>query len=290
MLAQFAEMRGAEIRRNVSYGDPAEMAEVLDVSVPSGAGPFPVAILVHGGGWTSGDKSGSDHPGDGADISAWFQPLTDAHFTWFSINYRLAPEHPWPAAIDDVQTAIRWVKAHAAEYKGDPRRIALFGHSAGGHLVCLAAVLADDTTRVQAVLGFAPVTDFEFELPRRGGLSASLQALFHQPKEVTPVSLALLRKTAPISYVKPGLPPFLLLQGDADRTVPIQETLNFQAKLQQNGDTADLIVIHGAPHRLLDWSHFDATYPDRMLAWLNKYIGDGPTQAPPPAGSTIRPH
>jgi alpha-L-fucosidase 2 len=259
---------------DIEYGCADGESLRLDASVPDGAGPFPVAILVHGGGWSAGDKRGTDKPGSSADISPWFAPLTAAKFTWFSINYRLAPAHRWPACFEDVQTAIRWVKAHAAEYRGDPRRIALFGHSAGGQLVCLAAVLAQADTRVQAVVGFAPVTDFEQELPMRGGLSTSLQALHGRPKEVTPEALALLRETSPINHVKPGLPPFLLLHGDADKTVPYQQSLNFQVKLQAKGVTCDLITIPGAPHRLTEWNQFDATYSDRMMVWLRKVLDD----------------
>ncbi|HET7535264.1 MAG TPA: alpha/beta hydrolase, partial [Candidatus Didemnitutus sp.] len=131
----------AGLHPDIEYGRADGVSLKLDVSVPEGEGPFPVAILVHGGGWSSGDKAGSDKPGNGADITPWFAPLTTAKFTWFSINYRTAPEHRWPACFEDVQTAIRWVKAHAKEFKGDPNRIAILGHSAGGHLACLAGVL-----------------------------------------------------------------------------------------------------------------------------------------------------
>jgi acetyl esterase/lipase len=264
----------ARLVTDIEYGRAGGESLRLDACVPEGAGPFPVAILVHGGGWSNGDKRGTDKPGSAADISPWFEPLTTAGFTWFSINYRLAPAHRWPACFEDVQTAIRWVKAHAAEYHGDPRRIVLFGHSAGGHLVCLAGVLAQEDTRVQAVLGFAPVTEFEQELPIRGGLSTSLQNLFGRPKEVTPEALAQLRETSPLNHVKPGLPPFLLLHGDADKSVPYQQSLNFQAKLKANGVTCDLITIPGAPHRLTGWSKIDPTYSARMIAWLRQVLAE----------------
>jgi acetyl esterase/lipase len=283
----------AEIRRDVEYGRVGESPLLLDANIPDGTGPFPVAILVHGGGWSSGDKAGSDKPGNGADITPWFAPLTAANFTWFSLNYRLAPASRWPACFEDVQTAIRWVKAHAAEFKGDPARIALFGHSAGGHLACLAATLATPDTRVQAVVGFAPVTDFEYELPARGGLSPSLQNLFDQPKEVKPASLALLRETAPVNHVTPGLPPFLLLHGDADKTVPLQESVNFQAKLKASGVSCDLMVIPGAPHRLTEWARCDPNYAGRMIAWLRRTLGVAPATeavpAPSPSGAVPAP-
>jgi acetyl esterase/lipase len=259
--------------RDIEYGQAGGESLKLDVHVPGeGEGPFPVAILIHGGGWSGGDKSGSDRPGSGADITPWFEPLTKAKFTWFSINYRLAPQHRWPACFDDVQTAIRWVKAHAVEYCGDPQRIALFGHSAGGHLAFLAAVLADSDTRVHAVVGYAPVTDFEQELPIRGGLSKSLQQLHDRPPEVTPDALELLRATSPITHLSPGAPPFLILHGDQDRTVPLQQSLNFQAQARVTGNLCDMIVLPGAGHRLTDWHTHMPDYADRVVAWLFKHF------------------
>jgi alpha-L-fucosidase 2 len=261
----------AELKKDVEYGRAGDVPLRLDVSVPDGPGPYPVAILVHGGGWSRGDKSGN--PGDSADITPWFAPLTAAHFTWFSIDYRLAPAHRWPACLDDVQTAIRWVKAHAAEFKGDPQRIALFGHSAGGHLVCLAAVVAGEDTRVQAVVGCAAVTNHEQDLPQRGGLSTSLQALLNRPKEVTPESRALLRELSPLDHIHGGLPPFLLIHGDADKTVPYQQSLDFQAALRAAGGVCDLITIPGAPHALQNWNKLDPGYEARMIAWLRAQLG-----------------
>jgi acetyl esterase/lipase len=274
-LAASTVARPAELKTNVEYGQAAGEHLLLDVSVPDGAGPFPVAILVHGGGWNRGDKGGSTTPGDNADISPWFGPLTDAKFAWFSINYRLAPKNQWPACLEDVQTAIRWVKAHAAEYKGDPQRIALFGHSAGGHLVCLAATLVGDDTRVQAIVGFAAVTDHEQDLVQRGGLSTSLQKLLNRPKEVTPESLAMIREISPINHVRPGLPPFLLIHGDADKSVPYQQSINFQAKLRAAGVPCELITVKGAPHSLIEGVKIDPSYREPMIAWLRQTLGAG---------------
>jgi len=266
---------GADLKRDIEYGRAGGEVLRLDASVPDGTGPFPVAILVHGGGWSRGDKGGSSTPGDSADITPWFGLLNDAKFTWFSINYRLAPQNRWPACLEDVQAAIRWVKAHAADYKGDPRRIVLFGHSAGGHLVCLAATLAGDDTRVQAVVGFAPVTDHEQDLVQRGGLSTSLQNLLNQPKEVTPESRAMLHEISPINHVKAGLPPFLIVQGDADKTVPYQQSLNFIARLKENGVPCELITVKGAPHGLLLWDSADPSYRQKLLSWLNRQVRQG---------------
>ncbi len=280
-LAAFSAVSlfAGEILRDIEYGQASGETLLLDAHIPDSPGPHPIAILVHGGGWSRGDKSGSDKPGDGADITPWFAPLTAANFSWFSINYRHAPAHRWPAALEDVQTAIRWVKTHATHYRGDPQRIALFGHSAGGHLVCLAATLADDSTRVQAVVGFAPVTDFETDVAHRGGqLSTSLQALFNLPATPTPASLARLREASPLTHAKPSLPPFLLLHGDADKTVRIEQSLAFQKKLQAAGVRCDLITLPGAPHGLLTWPQFLPDYPQRLTGWLRENLAAATAQ------------
>jgi acetyl esterase/lipase len=254
---------------DLEYGTAAGEKLLFDVNVPAGEGPFPVAILVHGGGWSGGDKAAAE---GGAGIAPMFTALTGAHYVWFSINYRLAPKHRWPACLDDVLTAIRWVKANAAAFGGDPERIALFGHSAGGHLVCQAATVVDDSVRVQAVVGYAPVTNHEQDLPVRGGLSPSLQNLLNRPKEVTPESLGLLRAISPLNHVRPGLPPFLLIHGDADKTVPIQQSYDFQEKLRANGVVCDLHVLPGAPHRLSEWEKAAPGYSAPLLAWLKQHL------------------
>ncbi len=276
--AQSPALPGGELKQDIEYGVAGGESLKLDVFVPDGAGPFPVAILVHGGGWSRGDKHRVP-AGDAADIAPWFAPLSRAKFAWFSINYRLAPKHRWPACLDDVQTAIRWVKAHAAEYKGDPNRIALFGHSAGGHLVCQAAVLAAPDTRVQAVVGFAAVTDHEQDSDRRGGLSTSLQALLDRPKEITPDALAVLRDLSPLNHVKPGLPPFLLVHGTADQSVPYEQSLAFQKKIRAAGGVCDLITIPGAPHAFATWRTLAPDYEQQMIDWLRVKLGGADADA-----------
>jgi alpha-L-fucosidase 2 len=265
-------MARAEVKSDIEYGRVGDVSLKLDVSVPDGEGPFPAVIIVHGGGWSGGDKQ--------QDITPLFQPLTDAKYVWFSINYRLAPTHRWPACFEDVKTAIGWVKAHAADYKADAERLAIAGHSAGGHLAFLAAEQNEATKRVQAVIGLAPVTDFEQDLEQRGGLSTSLQALLDRPQQVTDESRQILKRIGAINHIKPGLPPFLLIQGSADRTVQPIQSQNFVAKLKEANVPADLIVLNGAMHRVTQWDDFDASWKARMVAWLNKTLKSKPQGAP----------
>jgi acetyl esterase/lipase len=255
----------ANVQTNIEYGQVGDTHLLLDACAPDGSGPYPVVIIVHGGGWSSGDKE--------RDITPLMQPLTNAGFTWFSINYRLAPKNRWPACFEDVQTAIRWVKANAGRYKGDTQHIAILGHSAGGHLVCLAAVLADASTQVQAVVGLAPVTDFEQDTAKRGGvISTSLQNLLNRPKQPDDQTHQLLKDYSPINHVKPDLPPFLLMQGDADKTVALSMTQSFQEKLKENGDHCDLITVPGAPHAVTSWGKFDPKFADKLTAWLRQTL------------------
>src|SRR5689334_16842911 len=117
----------AGLEGDIEYGKAADVSLKLDAWIPEGNGPFVAVNLVHGGGWNHGDK---------ADNFRWvFEPLSKAGFAWFSVNYRLAPKYLYPAAIDDVLLAVKYVEAHAAEYRVDPKRIALSGESAGGHIV-----------------------------------------------------------------------------------------------------------------------------------------------------------
>lgn len=258
----------ARIVRDVEYGRVGDVSLKLDACTPPGEGPFPVAILVHGGGWSGGSKSGSDKPGNGADITPWFSTFTDAGCVWFSIDYRMLPTHLWPAQLEDTQTAIRWVKAHAAEYGGDPSRIVIVGHSAGGHIALQAAVLGTGDTAVQAAIGYAPVSDLEFDAQVRGGASTGLQQLFGVPRDLTPESRKILLAGSPGSYIKPGLPPMLLVHGDADRTVAIAMTRRFEEKMLAAGNVCDVLVLPRAQHGLLGWDKIAPGYRAQVAEWL----------------------
>jgi len=251
-------------RMNIEYGEAGGEKLLLDAHVPAGNGKFPVVIIVHGGGWMTGDRE--------KDIVPVFAPVA-ANFTWFTISYRLAPTNRWPACIDDVETAIRWVKKHATEYKGDPDRIALLGYSAGGHLVTFAGTQTNEDIRVQAIAALAPPTDLVADNERRGGLSPSMKALFgYDTTNIDDPVRAVLKENSPSTYVQPGLPPFLILQGSADKTVPPGQSLAFQEKLKAAGVTCDFIMIHGGQHRIADWVKFDPEWQGKLIAWLNEKL------------------
>ena len=279
--APSVDPRFGATQRNIVYGEAGGEKLLLDVHIPAGEGKFPVALIVHGGGWMTGDKE--------TDIVPVFAPVA-TNFTWFTINYRLAPESRWPACYEDVQTAIRWVKQHAGEFKGDTNRIALLGYSAGGQLATLAgtrsglhhpfgsalrflhlATPADES--VQAVVGFAPPTDLVADNERRGGLSVSMKNLFGlDTTNITHDVRKVLKQNSPLTYVQPGLPPFLIVQGSADKTVPVNQSLAFQEKLKAAGVSCNMIVIPEAQHRIADWKKFDPEWQGKLMAWLNEKL------------------
>src|SRR3954449_894847 len=114
-------------KTDVEYSRPDGKPLLLDIHVPEGKGPFPAAIVVHGGGFDQGTKTSY--------VGPWLEVLTKANFAWFSIDYRMAPAYRFPQPVDDVNAAIRWVKANAKTYNVDSSKIALSGESAGAYLI-----------------------------------------------------------------------------------------------------------------------------------------------------------
>jgi alpha-L-fucosidase 2 len=259
--------RADELRKDIEYATVDGESLKLDANVPDGTGPFPVVLVIHGGGWSRGAKAEGMKPLLG--------PLTDDGFTWFSIDYRLAPAHHWPACIDDVRTAIRWVKAHAAEYKGDPQRIALLGYSAGGHLAAFAAATAEDDTRVQAVVLFAGPTSLEDDVKFKKGLSTSLQGLFGHGVDIDDDFAKVLHDASANNFVTPKFPPCLLVHGTEDKSVSFKQSEDLKALLEDAHVPCELVAITGGDHHIDLWGRIDNSYGDKVATWLHNTLGSG---------------
>jgi acetyl esterase/lipase len=250
------------------YARPGGRPLLLDAYVPPGSGPFPAVILVHGGGWVMGTRHG--------DVRPFFTPLLEAQIAAFAIDYRLAPENKYPACVEDVQSAIRWVKRHAGQFKVDPSRVALLGESAGGYLVEMAAVRADPDTQVTAVVSLYGACDLAAEARWRGGLSRGFIGLFGR-KALDPQTEAMLRAASPVEYVHAGLPPFLLVHGTADRIVRYEQSLLFLERLRSAGDRCELITIKGGAHAMGGWLRIDPNYKQEIVGWLSRQLSAGQT-------------
>jgi alpha-L-fucosidase 2 len=261
---------GAELHRDVPYTSPGGVALALDATIPDGDGPFPAAIIVHGGGWVRGDKR--------IDVEPLFRPLTDAGFAWFSINYRLATNAlQFGAAIGDVEDAIRFVKAHAAEYHVDPERIALVGESAGGQLAAMAALNGDPALSVKAVVAFYTPSDL-VSLVRDSDLIPQSIRDSVQGTAFQSVILARLSQLSPIDNVRAGMPPFLLIHGTADRLVPVEQSDAMCARIRGVGASCDLFKVEGAGHGVRWWEsspRLSGPYKREMIRWLKEHLTTG---------------
>jgi len=253
------------VRMDIEYAQVDDVSLTLDAFVPDGPGPFPTCILVHGGGFTKGDKQSY--------IKPLFEPLSQSGFVWFTINYRLAPQHRWPACVEDVETAIRWVKEHASEYKVDINRMALIGESAGGFLVSYVAARPTDETRVAAVIPFYGAHDREFQIRHFQVLGESTKALLGLT-ELNEAAWQRLRETSSTTYLHQGMPPFLLIHGDQDQQVPLEQSVRFQEKMKALGNACDLIIIPGGSHGMGGWNKLNSDYREQMIGWLNKVFNE----------------
>jgi acetyl esterase/lipase len=220
------------VEENVSYG-PGVLR--LDVYRPddSVSANRPAIVLIHGGGWTSFDKSLMKGLG---------QFLARSGFVAFAIDYRLfhGTENRWPAQLDDVQRAVRWIRANSAKYGVDRQRIGAFGHSAGAQLASLLgmedtrdnsdAALAKFSSRVQAVVDYSGPTDFTTEHDPES--IAFLKSFLGTDYEKQPEAW---REASPAFHAAKSDAPFLIFHGTRDEDVPIAQAEELYDKLKAAG-------------------------------------------------------
>ena len=253
---------------DIEYAHPGGVSLKLDAHIPPGKGPFPSVILVHGGGWTAGNKSASF-------IQPLFQPLTDGGFTWFSIDYRLAPVYPYPAAVEDVEASVRFVKQHAADYKVDAARITLMGESAGGHLVNLVGA-RNDVGVAAVVCFYGPIDMLQWAKRFEGKpLPKGVRDFFHI-QALDAAGLAKLREASPAEYLSSRTPPFLVIHGTKDQAVDYsQATLTIEL-FRKMRIPCQLITVQDGIHGVINWEkepRFQG-YKTEMIAWLHKTLGE----------------
>ena len=240
--------------RTLTYCHNGGVAETLDLyaPVPSPGRPVPIVVFIHGGSWVEGSSaltSGS--------VAKRVEDTVVGHGWLFaSINYRLAPKYRWPAQIVDAKCAIRSLRAHAHDLGLDPSRIGVMGESAGGPLAALVGLAGpkagfdtgehlDQSSAVQAVVDQSGPAD----LTSADWLSAKGRTLgypaFHEPFGVTS---SVLLSASPVSYAGPDDPPFLLQHGASDGTVPPDQAIELQLRLEASGGVATLEMVTNAGH------------------------------------------
>ena len=268
--AGWPESASGSIEENVEYGVAGGQKLLLDVYEPVGEAskPRPAVVLIHGGGWVAFDKSTMRSMG---------QVLARAGFVGFSVNYRLfsGPETRWPAQLDDVQRAVRWVRANAEKYGVNPERIGAFGHSAGAQLAALLGMedprdhsdseLAKYSSRVQAVVDVSGPSDFTSNHDPDG--DQFLTNFLGAPYSQNP---ALWRDASPVFHVSKTSAPFLIVHGTRDENVPLAQAEELAERLQQAGDAVTLVKV--------DDVHTFQTHEARVrlaletLGFFNRYL------------------
>jgi len=255
---------GGKLQSDIEFARPGGVSLTLDAWVPDGKGPFPTVIVVHGGGWVNGTKQ--------TYVTPLFEPLSQAGFTWFTINYRLAPTHLFPAQAEDTFAAIEWVKQHAAEYKVDPKRIALMGESAGGHIVAYAGARGRGKTSVAAVVDFYGPHDLLGRARERGSKDPTLRLV--GGTDLDAATEKRLFDASPINFVHKGMPPFLFIHGTKDASVPYQQSPMMCDKMKAAGVKCEVYTVEDAPHGVGPWEKNPAWqgYKTKMVDWLRQTL------------------
>jgi acetyl esterase/lipase len=284
-----------------SPGGPGGNDLVLDLYRPASATrPLPVVVFLHGGGWSGGTRT------TGPDFKRFF---AQDGFAMVSIEYRLTPSVTFPTDVEDVKTAVRWLRANAAKYNLDGARIGLWGTSAGGHLASVAALSPrgmfegtgnlDQSSAVQCVLDAYGPTMFSLmdaetkeeaatlqpqaaallqAPPMRGGVvdpaarggapapAAAPAAMVHDvetsaesklvgaPIQTVPDKV---KAASPLTYVRSGAPPFLIMHGLADNSVPHHQSMLLYDALAKAGDNVTLRLVDGLPHTFFNRTNLD---------------------------------
>jgi len=241
---------GYRILRDVVYGVGGDTELKLDVYIPDEpvGCPTPAVVFIHGGGWRQGDKYPSRVP-----------LLVEAGFIAVSINYRLSDVAPFPAAVEDAKCAVRWLRAHAEEYNVDVDKIGVWGGSAGGHLSLMVG-LADGSlglegsggwgeysSRVQAVCSFYGPTDLTAIAEQRGQPNRDLahNAFIGGTLDEMPDAF---RLASPVHLVTADDPPLLMVHGDGDATVPLEQSQLLLDAYREREMEATLVVVENAGH------------------------------------------
>jgi acetyl esterase/lipase len=297
VLAPVASPRGPQVdqpaydRKEVIYGRKYGTALTMDVFTPkkdaNGAG----VIVVMSGGWNS------DHNAITPSMPNFIQPLLDKGYTTFAVVHGSNPKFTMPEILDDMHRSVRFIRHNAKEYRIDGHRLGIIGASAGGHLSLMQGCAGKDgnpkaadpvdreSSRVQAVVAVYPPTDFlnwgekgkvmlgqHPIVPIKGAFDFSqFDAKTNSFVPITDENkrLEIGRAISPITHVAKDNPPTLLIHGDKDVIVPLQQSEIMAAKLKDAGVPSELIVGKGRVHNALIVNE----QRPRMMEWFEKWLG-----------------
>ena len=229
-----------EMREKIVYSKVGDRELLLDAFVPKREGDLPAVLVVHGGAWRSGNRQ---------QLRTYAKELAKRGIVCFAIDYRLAPEHKFPAQIEDCREAVKWIRANATEFKVDTERLGAIGYSAGGHLVCLLATTGErpkeengnvDTRIKAAAAGGAP-TDFR-SFPDNGKWA---EYWMGGDLKTCP---DLFRDASATAFVDKEDAPVFFFNGTVDKVVPIAWSQSCYEALKSIGVKTEMHSIEGAGH------------------------------------------
>jgi len=243
--------KSGSIERDITYCTPEGIPQKLDIYHPitSSDHPTPAVIYIHGGAWLECDK-------DSELFFPLMKKLQEKGIFTVSINYRLAPEHPFPAMIEDARCAVRYLRENAMKFNIDPKKIGVFGDSAGGHLALLVGMAtsvtewdtpeyAQQSSRVQAVVDIYGITDNTKIFVDDS--TDIMQKVFRARSVDDPV----LKKASPLTYVAPSAPPMLIVHGDVDQVVPYQQSIWLYDAMKLKGNSVEFLTVKNADHNFI---------------------------------------
>ncbi|MBN1901638.1 alpha/beta hydrolase [Candidatus Sumerlaeota bacterium] len=284
----------ASIDKNIVYGMYSGLALLMDVHYPEAPNKCGI-LFVAGSGWQAPlTYNAQPLKEKTSQNDIWIPPLLRAGYTVFTINHRAAPRFHYPAALEDVQRAIRFIRFHAENYAIDPNRIGGVAGSSGAHLVCLAAMLGaqgvtDDPDPVNrepaslqcVVLRAAPIDMMDMATKADSeGIAYAVSFMEMFPSNAVPVA-KIYADASPITHISSSSPPVLLIHGDTDKKVPFQQSVMMEKALHAVNVPGKLLTIPGGGHG----PDFEAEgkphpeWPDYLgetMRWLDRHLKPAP--------------
>jgi len=277
-----AEQNGTHefLVKDIVYRRDGDKERLARLYQPAGTGPFPAVLQVHGGAWNDKDRT------DGQNTSL---DLAEAGIVVLAIDFRNAPEAPYPASLQDINYGIRWLKAHAGEFGSSAGQVGAYGTSSGGHQILLAAIRPDDPRYRALPLKEAPDMDAKlafvvsgwgvlyplerYKLAKAGGmdnLAKNHDVFFGNEATQIEATPALIIERGEKVY----LPPALVFQGTKDQWTTVELAERFAADYRGAGGTIDLLLLEGARHTFVNEHPFDPNSVkavQTMIAFVKKY-------------------